>query len=578
MLARVFKILILKTLFFTLIFLPVNDLFAAGSLNSQPSFGKVNSKVNISGNGFKGGENVDVFFDQKKIKSAKSEGNGDLKETSFEVPCSTPNQRHSISAIGSSSKTKAEKSFFVQPIPVSITVKASDPKPGKDIEISGRGFLSEEKVKIVFDKEASSSGVPAGSIKTDKKGSLNSQKLPIPPDVKGEKVSRITAIGDCSQSSANSSIYLQGFYPNASPSNYAPKVGTKITFSGNGFIPGEKIGVFLGDPNNSKSVANLKADKNGTFKNLGEFKIPKDTITGMKSSFTLIGEKSKKPVTISLTFQDFNVSITLSSYFGLPGNTILRFSGNGFVPKERVDVYFGGGGQGKGKLVNVFMTDDQGDFKNKGEFTLPFGIRAGENVFNFVGRESNKPQQAVFNVGAFTANIVPSNFAPLPGNSIAFSGSGFPPNEPIQIYFNNQLVGSAFSDSKGSFKNSAKIQVPYGLGGQAQIKAVGSLSGTSAIQNLELQALRPSVTPSTFFGAPESVVTIKGNSFAPNEHIIVKFDEVNVSEAQTDGKGNFDNVTFSVPSGLKGGEHTVNVSGDKSKATGTFPFSIGEGG
>jgi hypothetical protein len=550
--------------------------YAVAQLDAQPPFGKVGNSVEVSGEGFGHGASLEIFFDQTKVASAKADGEGNLKGISFNIPCALANQRHTLSARKSSGEIEAETSIFVQPIPVSLIIKSDQPKPGGDLEVSGKGFLPNEEINFVFGQEADSSGIPAGQLKADKNGNVGAQRIKIPGEIKGEKATKLSATGQCSQSSANSSLYLQGLYPEITPSDYAPKVGNKITFSGSGFAPGENIRLYLGDYLNTQPLRDFRADENGSFKNQGEYQIPKDFPTSGVSTFTLVGDKSQVPVQTRVSLQELSGSVTLSTYYGLPGNTSITFNGEGFIPNERVDVYLGASDQSKGKLVSVISADERGNFEESGEYTLSFGTPAGEGTFTLIGRESAKPKKVAFNIGAFSANVTPSSFSPLPGETVTFSGSGFPANEPVQIYLNDELIGEINADWEGKFQDAAETSVPYGLGGQGQVKAVGTLSGASALQNLAVQPLRPSVTPNSYFGLSGSVITLQGESFAPSEKLEVVFDELEVSEAQSNENGAFEDVTFSIPPNVQNGEHTVSVVGETSKASASFPFTVGE--
>lgn len=107
----------------------------------------------------------------------------------------------------------------------------------------------------------------------------------------------------------------------------------------------------------------------------------------------------------------------------------------------------------------------------------------------------------------------------IPGTQVTLSGSGFAPNETVNLYANStsaNLVDTAFADSTGAFVVSQTIhQSPYG---PSSITGVGQTSGHIGIAPFSTLA---HVTISPSAGPAGSTILMSGDGFAANSFVFI---------------------------------------------------------
>ena len=176
---------------------------------------------------------------------------------------------------------------------------------------------------------------------------------------------------------------------------------------------------------------------------------------------------------------------------------------------------------------------------------------------------------AYFDVVARQIVISPSSG--YVGSTVTVSGSGFNASSSVTIYFDTISVGTATTNTAGSF-SGATFTVPQSYRGTHTVKGSDASGDSPTVNFTTLQKI--TITPAS--GAVGDTVTINGTGFAASSTITFYFDTISVTAATTNTVGSFTNNTFAIPSTSRG-SHTIKVqdaSGNYATATFTVAHKI----
>jgi serine/threonine protein phosphatase PrpC len=156
------------------------------------------------------------------------------------------------------------------------------------------------------------------------------------------------------------------------------------------------------------------------------------------------------------TAQNGNVPplVTLDQYSIHPGADF-GFSGYGFQPGEGVDVRLGTLKSDPQSKDNLELTTAHAN--NEGNLTgtahVPMMSPGTFHVY-FIGQQCTGPLTVNLILLAFTPWVTLDNYAPYPHYRMGFQGHAFAPNEPVNVYLNQQSgdpVAQVQADNSGQF-------------------------------------------------------------------------------------------------------------------------------
>jgi virginiamycin B lyase len=176
----------------------------------------------------------------------------------------------------------------------------------------------------------------------------------------------------------------------------------------------------------------------------------------------------------------------------------------------------------------------------------------------------------------------PLNVSPVEGffrSNLTFAGSGFAPNESVEIYkggVGSAVLASATADSTGSFSTSVRASASAYLFGPRIFVGVGQISGKLGAASFTLKP-RLVVTPAA--GAVGSTVTVEGYGFGSMETVGITWDvpRTFLGRVTADLHGTFSGsatLTFSVPSGAAPGKNVVYGHGQATGSIGSGSFTV----
>ncbi|HTJ34008.1 MAG TPA: hypothetical protein VL738_12325 [Dactylosporangium sp.] len=370
----------------------------------NPGLVRLGGNVTVSGNGFDQGSMVDVYLgaaaQQPGAKPGKSAAPGKPHQVAtakagkwgvftanFAMPStmSAPVQEVTAQARGSDKVAKAEAS--VAQGAGQATLSAVVGKPGDVLNLTVKGFSPGEQLNVYWGRI---NGDPNLTLKADEDGSVG--KTPIKVGVTAVGTTSLIVVGKTSGAAASAPFQVLRLYPSIKLAPYAVKATQKITFSGSGFAPGERVLVRLNAAGGQPVMA-IETDGAGGFKGAG-IVMPFQLKGAQSMVFT--GEQSRAAVASGFTILPFTPQARTNAYGGLPG-TVVNFYATQFAPNEAVHVSVRTAKGAKPELVAAFRVDAKGSARAVGQYTIP-GDTEDTVVFSLHGQSSDATATVNFKV------------------------------------------------------------------------------------------------------------------------------------------------------------------------------------
>jgi len=387
--------------------------------------------ISFSGSGFAQNENVNISLGQTLIGTATADNLGNVITGNFTIAANAAGSS-TYALSGAASNATASVTVTIAALKANISADNYYALPGSIVHITGTGFISGETVNIT-------AGAFSTNQTADNTGAIASTAVKIPFGIKTPSID-IVASGASSHTSAHATITLAPFMPQVIPSSYFIAPGSQISFSGGGFAPGETVQYTF----NGNGPGLTTADSLGNIKT-GALTIPVNTVGNAHYIFT--GLLSNQLVAIDIGLSAFNAGIQLSSYYG-QGGIPETITGAGFAPGESVAIDFGG------NALGPVTTDANGAFQLA--TNVPFAA-SGNKIVRATGHDSLAFASATFTQAPVFVSIQLQAYAGKPGTAIDFIGTGYLPNEPVNITTDrtgSTIVHTFNADSSGNFNDS----------------------------------------------------------------------------------------------------------------------------
>ncbi len=250
-------------------------------------------------------------------------------------------------------------------------------------------------------------------------------------------------------------------------SMYAGSPGSRFTVNGYGFGANEQVqATFAG------LTVGANADSAGNFAT-PTFGVP--YLPAGPYSVTVRGLTSGRTQTASYYVHGYYPTGGPSAYYIMP-NQQIGFFGHNFATNESVKI-FGPSNQ----LLTTATADGGGNFAVSNVYTVPFSMAASSQTFRLVGQTTGFNVSFSVVVGNFYPNINPSTYYLGRGQSFGVSGTGYAPNEPVDLYVGGTKMATVTADGGGNFGTS--LTAPSS-GGSFDLRGTGTLSGQSSMRTL----------------------------------------------------------------------------------------------
>lgn len=495
---------------------------AVGTITVTPTAGPVATTVGITGTGFSAGAtSYTIYFDSNQIIFG-SVASGNFT-ASFVIPPATAGA-HNITATTNAADTSNTVTFTVSP---QITLSAASGHVGDSLTISGEGFGASTTVTLYIDSAS------IASTSTGSPGTF-SVSFNIPASITGNHT--ITA----TDTMGNTDAATYTVSPQVSISPSAPSIGTTVTVTGSGFAASSIISFYIDGTVVSSNAASTNSA--GSFASTG-FVIP--AISGGSHTFQARDSTSSASVSFSIT-----ASTVLSPTSGTAGATV-QITGKGFTPNRTITLRF------DGIIVSTSpslpSTDVNGNFTIT--FLVPTTFGGAHQVTITDGTYS---ATATYTLQA-TANL--STVYDMIGNSVTVSGSGFAANGVILVTFDGIALSTINADASGAFTvNFVVPPTPTGT---------HTVTVSDGTRNIPFSfSTTPKLSSSPNSGHVGQTISVTGDGFSSKTGVTVKFDNIQVTSANTDISGSF-SATFNAPA-VPGGNHTITVTDGTSTMEATF--------
>jgi hypothetical protein len=498
-----------------------------------------NDSLGFNGSGFAPNETVNVTSATSgtQLSSFVTDKTGSFADAgAFVVPASYAGMSEKFVLSGTESDASTTVTTTVGKYYPNVSPTAYYLMPNKTLAFNGSGFVPGETVDVY------SGTTLLEKVTADTKGNLTAAGPIVIPSTDAGTTQSYTLTGETSQGSGTVSVQIGNYNPQASPSGYYVMPGTVITFNGSGYAPDEVVTVFSG----TNSVGSFNTDANGNFMSAGNIAVgygEADSSVG----YSLVGSVSNQPIDFKIGVGQLNTLLTPSSYYVLPYQDF-SVSATGFAAGETVNLANGT------TSLGTAVANDLGTATFSG-VSLPYsGVSSA--TLTATGVTSRATATATVGIGNYNATVTSSNYYAKPGTIVTLTGTGFAPNENVDITAGT-FTETVAADDMGNI--SAKLTLPFGqTKNSLTIVSTGEMSHATSSTTITLAPYMPSVSPSTYYAQPGTNVTFTGSGFVPGETIDVSLNGTQVGTERADSMGSLASTgTYSLPFGAKAAVYTV---------------------
>jgi dolichol-phosphate mannosyltransferase len=259
----------------------------------------------------------------------------------------------------------------------------------------------------------------------------------------------------------------------------------------------------------------------------------------------------------------------------LTPNVPLRFAGSGFLPGEALAVTIQDqAGQQEVQLA-LLSADQAGQISLTAE-AIPSDLSPGVHTLLVEGQSSQHVARATFQLHWIPPTVQLDTYAVKPERDVGFAGSGFLPNEVVEVRLGTtgQVVATASANAGGNV--AGRFTVPFMPEGTYTLFFEGHESQTPTSVGLNVQGFHPWVILDTYAPSPHGHLGFMGEDFAPGEEVLVYLNRQAgepVVRMHADATGRFVmQATWEV--GELSGKNTLIFVGQQSGAMVTTTFTV----
>ena len=482
--------------------------------------------------------------------------------TSLTVPANVTPGPHVVSAYGSVSGILVQGIFRSTALRLGPNHGAGNSLVG----VSGGGFRPGEPVTVYWDGD-NTTGISVTTNVADGNGVLSTLGFTYttPISQNGAPITpgsyTVTAYGRQSHTTASDTFYYGGL----TPSPLGAPAGRTLTVAGSGFTPADHVAFYWdGTKTTGTYLGQTSAAPFGSVNR--ELSVPAGARVG---AHTVYAYGLASGIALTTTVQV--VAATLSQPNATPGSTV-GISATNFAPGEPVQVYFNGDNN-NGVLVGAATAAADGSLSSTAlTFTVPMTLNNAPivpNIYtvNVYGTRGHELVPTSLRVGVAGLTMTPG--LAQAGASIAVNGSGFGPNETVNLSMGPDPAHAAFlglSTTGWDGALSANESVPSSLEpGPQTVFAQGISSGTALSGTFSLVG----ITPRPAEVAAGDSVSVDGAGYGSGETVAFYLDQTTGAPLTTTtatADGAFQGAGVRIPLSTAARRHTLYAVG----ATGTF--------
>ena len=462
--------------------------------------------MNFQAQGFAAGEQATVTIEdlqgnvEATLDPVVMTKDGNLDEVSVIVPAGLGPGEHLLRLSGQTSGRSARIRFMLHQITPAITMDTYSAKSDHTFGFSGSGFAPGELVDV---RLGGLGGDPLGSFPTDDQGNLVVQGVPLPLVQPGDY--QLYFVGERSQLPVAIPFNIQGFSPWVVLDSYAVPPYAAIGFTGQDFVPGDQIEVYLGK-RNGDPLFRAEVNADGQFAVRNAFTLP-DEAHG-EQVLTFVPRQSGAELTAKFVVLPFSPGLELTNYAGRPGSPI-AFTGSGWARDETLLAYVGKSDkQIATTLVATFQSDVSGAFTAAGAFRLPLDTIAGGVPITVRGSISQAEVTLWYQALELKATAELTAYHGPPGTVVSFTGRSFAAGEQVTAHLRDRgglLLATGNADDDGTLLNFGAYPVDGDWGDDIHVVLVGSDSRVEAATDFKITSQLDTPVPEpTATGTPDA--------------------------------------------------------------------------
>jgi hypothetical protein len=380
---------------------------------------------------------------------------------------------------------------------------------GGRVGLWGSGFAAYTWVHLVLTSAANPAGWDVGSVRTTVDGIVNTT-ITVPAwALHADAVRAYAGKGDAT-SSAHTELEVGPPTPQVKPATYSGAVGTPYSISGEGFTPGEEVGLYFDSIATLPLAVTIAGGGHITF---DAVHVP----LAAAGSHTFLVKGARGEIAAApFTVYGLTPYILLSTYSSQP-EVPVTVTGQGFVAGETVHLFTGDAG---GIFLGGATADNTGALNATSAFTIPTTARGPLTVVA-VGDTSGHPVRATIKVQPFGPSLWLSSYAGHPGSTVAFTGTGFARDDVLHVYIGDATTPAAtFRAHDGAFAGAGTVTIAWGTkAGMLPLTLRGALSDTA----ITLRYLVVAYTPGAGFEIRHqhgyTRLRLGAGGFAPHETV-----------------------------------------------------------
>ncbi len=280
-----------------------NFYLYAPTLALAPLRGSADIALTVSAYGFKGLENVNIFWSNNPtpVLTAATNIFGYLTPGTIPVPAGTAPGSYQVKAVGQASNISITNNYTVVP-PASSLNLTSGPV-GVSVNVSGEGYEPNEPVNILWNYTGPGTGTIVETATSGFAGNINTS-FNVPTATNGSYA--VAALGSTSGRLSQNNFSVSNSLA-SSPTTTPP--GTNATVTGTGFSANEPVKLYWNSPS-GLLLTTVTADANG---NISQVITTPSSATPGANSIVGVGQSSGRsftaPVTIDTSWGDFGFDL-----------------------------------------------------------------------------------------------------------------------------------------------------------------------------------------------------------------------------------------------------------------------------
>jgi hypothetical protein len=447
--------------------------------------------LNFQGQGFLAGEQVAVTLEDPRGMAEASldpvtiSRDGNLDEVSVVLPDEIGRGDHVLHVSGASSGRSARAKFTVRSISPKISLDTYSAKSSHTFGFSGSGFAPGEQVDV---RLGGLGGSPLASFHSDAQGNVTARDVPLPLIQAGDYL--LYFVGEQSQTPVSIGFNVQGFAPWVVLDTYSAAPYSTMGFTGQDFVPGEEIEVYLGR-RAGQPLLRLAADTNGQFAVKNAFNLP-DLARG-DHQLLFVAHQSGAEITARFVVLPFSPGLQLTNYDGRPG-TPIAFTGDGWARNETLHAYIGEGRD----QVATFQADASGAFSAAGGFRLPIGTVAGGIPVTIHGDTSQAEVTLWYQALELKPSAELTAYNGPPGTVVSFTGRSFAGTERVRVHLGDRggpELASAVASEDGTIERVSSYPIEGNWGDDIHFVLVGDESHAEGATDFKIANAETATAP-----------------------------------------------------------------------------------